>query len=102
MHVGYNQGYARGTAPSFNPIDLLRTVYQGTLLAVGGFDRQQGDEAIRSGRADAIVFGRPFISNPDLVERLRLNAPLSEGDVRTFYGGSEHGYTDYPTLSQLH
>ena len=102
LHVGYDRGYARGTAPEFNPIDLLRPVYQGTLLAVGGFDRQRGDEAIRNGRADAIVFGRLFISNPDLVDRLRLNAPLSEGDVRAFYGGSGDGYTDYPTLSQLH
>ncbi|MEH1821854.1 MAG: alkene reductase [Nostoc sp.] len=102
LHVGYDRGYARGTAPKFNPIDLLRSVYQGTLIAVGGFDRQRGDEAITSRRADAIVFGRLFISNPDLVERLRLNAPLSKGDVRTFYGGSEHGYTDYQTLSQVH
>ncbi len=63
---------------------------------LGGFDRQRGDEAIRSERADAIVFGRSFISNPDLVERLRHNVPLTEGDVSTFYGGSEFGYTDYP------
>ncbi|WP_036479430.1 alkene reductase [Myxosarcina sp. GI1] len=96
LHVGYERGYTRGTAPNFNPIDLLRSVYQGTLLAVGGFDRQQGDEAIRSGRADAIVFGRSFISNPDLVERLRLDVPLTEADLSTFYGGSEFGYTDYP------
>ena len=96
LHVGYDRGYSRGTAPNFNPIDLLRPVYQGTLLAVGGFDQQRGDEAITSGRSDAIVFGRPFISNPDLVERLRLNVPLSEGDIKTFYGGSESGYTDYP------
>lgn len=102
LHVGYDRGYARGTAPDFNPIALLRPVYQGTLLAVGGFDRQRGDEAIRNGRADAIVFGRLFISNPDLVDRLRLNAPLTEGNVRAFYGGSGDGYTDYPTLSQLH
>ena len=64
LHVGYDRGYARGTAPEFNPIDLLRPVYQGTLLAVGGFDRHLGDEAIMNGRADAIVFGRLFISNP--------------------------------------
>ncbi|BAY28171.1 NADH:flavin oxidoreductase/NADH oxidase (plasmid) [Calothrix sp. NIES-2100] len=102
LHVGYDRGYARGTAPNFNPIDLIRSVYQGTLLAVGGFDRQRGDEAITSERADAIVFGRLFISNPDLVERLWLNAPLTEADVRGFYGGNELGYTDYQTLSQLH
>ena len=48
--------------------------------------------------ADAISFGRPFISNPDLVERLKLDAPLNPPDVRTFYGGDDRGYTDYPTL----
>jgi 2,4-dienoyl-CoA reductase-like NADH-dependent reductase (Old Yellow Enzyme family) len=48
--------------------------------------------------ADGVVFGRPFISNPDLVERFRLDAALSPCDVRTFYGGDDHGYTDYPTL----
>ena len=50
--------------------------------------------------ADAIVYARPFISNPDLVERFRLDAPLTPWDVRTFYGGDDHGYTDYPTLAQ--
>jgi N-ethylmaleimide reductase len=46
------------------------------------------------------VYGRPFIANPDLVERLRLDAPLNMPDVRTFYGGGDHGYTDYPTLAE--
>jgi N-ethylmaleimide reductase len=45
-----------------------------------------------------VSFGRPFISNPDLPERLRLGAPLNEYDPNTFYGGDEHGYTDYPVL----
>jgi N-ethylmaleimide reductase len=99
LHVGYDSGYTRGTAPSFNPIDLLRPVFSGTLLAVGGFTKETGDAAISSGRADAVVFGRPFISNPDLVERFRTNAPLNSWDVSTFYGGGKRGYTDYPTLA---
>ncbi len=45
-----------------------------------------------------MAFGRPFIANPDLVERLRRGAPLNTPDVSTFYGGGEKGYTDYPTL----
>jgi len=52
--------------------------------------------AIKENRADMIAFGRAFISNPDLVERLRIDAPLAEGDRATFYGGDAHGYTDYP------
>lgn len=98
LHVGYDSGYARGTPPSFNPIDLIRSVYTGTLLAVGGFTKASGEAAIAAGRADIIAYGRPFISNPDLVERFRIDAPLTPWDVRTFYGGDDHGYTDYPVL----
>ena len=100
LHVGYDSGYGRGTAPPFNPIDLIRTVYNGTLLAVGGFSKAAGESAIQTGRADIVVYGRPYISNPDLVERFRLNAPLTPPDTKTFYGGDDHGYTDYPTLSE--
>lgn len=100
LHVGYDSGYGRGTAPNFNPIALLRKVYSGTFLAVGGFNKASGNAAVASGRADLVVFGRPFISNPDLVERLRFDAPLNLPDIRTFYGGDDHGYTDYPTLTE--
>jgi N-ethylmaleimide reductase len=100
LHVGYDSGYSRGTAPPFNPVDLLRPVYTGTLLAVGGFTRASGEVAIASGRADLIVFGRPFFSNADLAVRFRLDAPLNPWDVRTLYGGDHHGYTDYPTLAE--
>ena len=48
--------------------------------------------------ADLIAFGKPFIANPDLVERLRRNAPLNALDADTLYGGDQHGYTDYPFL----
>lgn len=100
LHVGYDSGYGRGTAPPFNSIDMLRSVYQGTLLAVGGFTQATGEETIQSGRADLIVYGRPYIANPDLVERFRVNAPLNQADVGTFYGGNERGYTDYPTWAE--
>jgi 2,4-dienoyl-CoA reductase-like NADH-dependent reductase (Old Yellow Enzyme family) len=90
----------RGTAPPFNPIDLLRPAYGGTLLAVGGFNKATGEAALAAGPADLVVYARPFISNPDLVKQFRLDAPLNPWDVRTFYGGDDHGYTDYPTLAQ--
>ena len=66
-----------------------------------GYDRKMAIEAIASGRADLVSFGRLFIANPDLVERLRENAPLNPlMGQETFYGGGAHGYTDYPTLEQ--
>ncbi|BCH54928.1 alkene reductase [Agrobacterium vitis] len=63
-----------------------------------GYDRQMAMDAIASGKVDMVAFGKPFIANPDLVRRLKEDAPLNEGDQSTFYGGGEKGYTDYPTL----
>jgi N-ethylmaleimide reductase len=100
LHVGYESGYTRGTGPDFNPIDLLRKEYSGTLLAAGGFTKETGNAILAANRADGVVFGRAFIANPDLVERFRRDAPLNEtSDMSTFYGGGAHGYTDYPTLT---
>jgi N-ethylmaleimide reductase len=64
-----------------------------------GYNRELALAAVAEGRADLVAFGRPFISNPDLVERLRANAPLTQPDPATFYGGDEKGYLDYPTLA---
>lgn len=64
-----------------------------------GYDKALAEQAIASGAADLVAFGKPFISNPDLVERLRQGAPLNEWDSSTFYGGGERGYTDYPALA---
>lgn len=55
-------------------------------------------EAVAAGRADVVAFGRPFISNPDLVQRLRVGAPFAALDRDTLYGGGAKGYTDYPAL----
>ena len=100
LHVGYESGYSRGTGPNFNPIDLLRKAYSGTLLAAGGFNKESGNAILTEGRAEAVVFGRLFIANPDLVDRLQKDALLNEvTDMSTFYGGGAHGYTDYPQLT---
>ncbi len=65
------------------------------------YDREMAIEAVASGRADLVSFGRLFLANPDLVERLSKNTPLNAlMDQKTFYGGGAHGYTDYPTLEQ--
>ncbi|WP_045736713.1 alkene reductase [Xanthomonas sp. MUS 060] len=76
----------------------LRAKFHGPWLVNNGYDKAMAEETIASGRADAVAFGRPFIANPDLVERLRRNAPLNTLNADTLYGGGAKGYTDYPTL----
>jgi N-ethylmaleimide reductase len=66
-----------------------------------GYDRQMAIDTIDSGKADVVAFGKPFISNPDLVERLKLNAPLNPLDTAKIYGKGGTGYTDYPTLEKV-
>jgi len=78
----------------------FRSLFGGKLIVAGGFVREAAENAVASGHADAVAFGRLFIANPDLPERLRLNAPLNRYDRPTFYGGAERGYTDYPTLAE--
>jgi N-ethylmaleimide reductase len=78
----------------------LRRAFRGVYIANGGYTRERAIEAVETGQADAVAFGRPFIANPDLVARLRLNAPLNEPDRATFYGGGPEGYIDYPTLDR--
>lgn len=75
---------------------LFRPLWPGALIAAGGFDGAGARAAIEAGHADAVAFGRHFISNPDLPARLRGNAPLTPYDRATFYGGGAEGYTDYP------
>lgn len=75
-----------------------RQAFKGTYIANNGYTREMAIDAIASGRADAVAFGRMFISNPDLVERLKMNAPLNEANPKTFYTPGPVGYTDYPTL----
>lgn len=85
------------------PFDFaaLRKRFHGIWIANNGYDRAMAIDEVTSGRADLVAFGRPFIANPDLVERLRANAPLNPlMGKETFYGGGPHGYTDYPTLAE--
>ena len=81
----------------------LRAIYQqghvaGCWMVNNGYTRAMAMAAVAEGRADAVAFGRPFIANPDLVERLRADAPLAEVQRATLYGGGAEGYTDYPVL----
>jgi N-ethylmaleimide reductase len=76
----------------------IRAAYSGALMLNGGYDAETGAAAIANGEADLIAFGIPFIANPDLPERLRLNATLNPPDPATFYTPGVKGYTDYPAL----
>ncbi|MBU6468223.1 MAG: alkene reductase [Betaproteobacteria bacterium] len=78
---------------------LFSERFEGQVLMAGGYNRDNAEEAINSGHADAVAFGRIYIANPDLVERFAANAPLNTYDRSTFYGGNEKGYTDYPSLN---
>jgi N-ethylmaleimide reductase len=78
--------------------DALRRAFAGTYIANNGYTREMAIEALAAGSADLVAFGRPFIANPDLVERLRRGAELATGDRATYFGGGAKGYTDYPAL----
>lgn len=78
----------------------LRKEFKGAWMVNNGYNLEMAIHALSSGYADLIAFGRPYIANPDLAKRLKLNAPLNEPDPSTFYGGDAKGYTDYPTLKE--
>jgi N-ethylmaleimide reductase len=80
---------------------LYRPMWSGKLISAGGFTGEAADAAIAAGHADAIAFGRIFISNPDLPRRLQHGYPLTPYNRATFYGGEENGYTDYPANDAL-
>jgi N-ethylmaleimide reductase len=79
---------------------LFRPIWRGVLISAGGFTGGTAEAAIAAGHADAIAFGRIFISNPDLPRRLREGFPLTPYNRATFYGGEEVGYTDYAVYGE--
>ncbi len=80
--------------------ERLRERFRAPLIVCGNYDAERAEAILQAGLADAVAIGRPFIANPDLVERIRLGAPLAEANQARFYGGDAAGYTDYPTLGQ--
>jgi N-ethylmaleimide reductase len=97
---------ATGGARDVAPFDFaaLRARYKaghaaGVWIVNNGYTRAMALDAVASGRADMVAFGKPFISNPDLVRRLQIDAPLATLDPATLYGGGAAGYTDYPALA---
>lgn len=97
------EGETGGTrTPEGKPFDYeaLHRSYRGVWMVNNGYSRELAMQTVGEGKADLIAFGRPFISNPDLVRRLRDGAPLNELRADKLYGGGAEGYTDYPTLNQ--
>jgi len=85
-------------AENIRMIALLRRVFHGAYMLNSGYYALSGNAAVNWGLADLIALGKPFIANPDLVARFKVNAPLNMPDTATFYTGEEKGYIDYPCL----
>ncbi len=98
LHAVEGGIHGGGKADAFD-FDQMRKLYKGAYMANLSYDKARGNAAIASGHADVIAYGVPFIANPDLVERYKTDATLNEADSKSFYGGTEKGYTDYPFLA---
>ncbi|TKC79192.1 alkene reductase [Trinickia terrae] len=95
-------GNEENQARDQNPVAArrLRAHFHGPIIAAGGFNGASAEAILQSGDADLVAFGRHFIANPDLPERLRRDLPLNPYDRETFFGGTEAGYTDYPSYDE--
>ncbi len=79
----------------------FRKIYKGTIIINSGFNKETAEKVLQDGDANLVSFGVPFIANPDLVARFKVNAALSQPDQATFYTPGEKGYTDYPKLNTV-
>ena len=79
----------------------LKRAFGGVFIANDKFTQETAEDLLANGEADAVAFGKLFISNPDLPERFRVDARLNAPDRKTFYGGTESGYIDYPVLDAV-
>lgn len=102
LHVvranSHGQGGAELSDRAGAILDAMREAFDGVFIANGGFTPDEANQWLIDGRADAVAFGRLFIANPDLPERLRKGGPFNEPDGSTYYGGGAEGYVDYPTM----
>jgi N-ethylmaleimide reductase len=99
LHVTEMGSEVPGVAgPAFD-LGKLRKLWKGVYITNSSYDKARGNAAIEAGDTDAVAFGQPYIANPDLVARLESDAELNAPDTATFYGGDEHGYSDYPAMS---
>ena len=89
-----------GAIPTAPVSQDMRPIYSGAILLNSDYDGPSAHARMAEGIADGISFGRPFIANPDLVDRIAVDAPLSPGDESTYYSGGAEGYVDYPALDE--
>ena len=89
-----------GSVPTAPVSPAMRPIYSGAIFLNSDYDGPSARARMAEGVADGIAFGRPFISNPDLVQRIATGAPFSPGDERTYYSGGSEGYIDYPALEE--
>lgn len=94
-------GLAEETVDKFD-FSALRKIFNGAYMANGGYSGETAEQSLKNDLSDFIAFGIPFISNPDLPERIKQGAALNEVDEATFYGGDAKGYLDYPSLDKQH
>ncbi|OUR64610.1 alkene reductase [Methylophaga sp. 42_25_T18] len=99
LHVVEELGLSEESSDSFD-FNILRKMFNGAYMANGGYTGETAEQSLSNGQSDFIAFGVPFISNPDLPERIKQGADLNVADPNTFYGGDAKGYLDYPTLGQ--
>jgi N-ethylmaleimide reductase len=93
-----NMVLVEGQAPVAS--EHLRKIFKGKIIAAGGFEPDTAETIVEKGDADAVAFGRHFLSNPDLPKRIKLGAPLNDYDRDTFYTFDAHGYIDYPFIRE--
>lgn len=98
LHITEGELLATRDVPGLD-VRRLRGLFNGPVIGNNGYDFEQANEALESGKADMISFARLFAANPDLVERFRQSAPLNPLDMNTLQAGQAAGYTDYPTLA---
>lgn len=100
LHLVEGQTGGPRDIPEGGDLAALYALFDGVKMGNNGYERASALAAVEGGDIDLVAFGRPFISNPDLPERLAKDAPLNALDPDTLYGGDARGYTDYPTLAE--
>jgi 2,4-dienoyl-CoA reductase-like NADH-dependent reductase (Old Yellow Enzyme family) len=100
VYVHLNDNHAHGVSVIGEPfLRDFRQAFSGTLILAGSMTKARAERLVEDGLIDLAAFGQPFISNPDLVARLRKDIALTPPDRATYYGGGAEGYTDYPVLA---
>lgn len=103
LHVMDGLGFGFHELGEAVTLEETRKVFEGPLMGNCGYDVEAAEKAVASGAADMIAFGRPYIANPDLVERFRQGLELADSDMSVWYGGSQEGegYTDFPAAVEV-